>query len=779
VKIPCGPDIKKLDDEAAVFLDNKAFKVLSSNSDILRGSSLRAHQSDWKVWKWNSNNTLSHEFTLKKNVKGIAGGTPLDLKVQRVMTMMGQDNREYEEVFHEWAGVGKSALGKFGTRTKGRVQELVGKIDRGEFEERVRWGMSNGWRDRLDDPLVNKAIQVQKRIIDRGTKRLREVGILDKGITGPQFADTWFARRYNKVAIKSGVLNDEGQTFAEKMTESFRDNHPEMLESEIKKKVDESIARIMHMDDEHLELDSLTNHFMSHGESKSFLKERVIPIDDSDLHPWLSKDVQGTASNFGMQAEALAAMKEQFESMSRELVRPIEKVSDITKMLREEFEDKLAALKEKLGKKAHIGPNAPELDKEVAKLTQSFKNAEDEIIAQWRLATGQYGDADSPHFRALRKYNAMTMLGGVALASIPDIAMLIFKNGMGRVGRELFRSMGSTWKEAKLSRKQMQQLAGVIDMHMDEVVRYQTDPTFRAGGLPDNTWQRKLNQLSSLFTSATGINVINRNVATIGADIQATVITEAFINLKGGKALSKDLSSELARVGIGKEQYKIIERNLKHVKTKNGEVFHNIDLWDSEAQELMGDAVLRNQTVLRPTAGDLPRWAMGNNFGKIIFQFKSFLSTAHNRILIAGAQRAAMKGPAGSLGSKEVQGMFALVGMGAMSYMIREELAGRGDDLDLSLDNLITEGILRSGVGGLLADPLALVLPGERNGRYAALGAMGMFGGPSLAQGARAVEVLNGALDGELSEGELRKAARLAPYNNLYYIQGLFNALGD
>jgi hypothetical protein len=770
MRLPCPPDIRKLDGEAAVFLDNKAFKLLTSNTDLLRGSTLRAHNSRFNVWKWNSNNTLTNELTLKKNLKGFEGATPLDLKVQRTMTAIGNENRNYEKAFHDFAGVPKAGVAR---SLVGRVQEFAGKIDRKTFEDRVRWGLSNGNVDRLGDVNVNKAISIQRRILDRGNKRLKEVGLLDDIPDSVAFAKTYFPRRYSRAAIIEGRTNDAGETIEQLFTRKFQEQHPDMNAAAVKDSVDNAIAKITGMDDEHLVLNAATDHVMNHGSLKGFLKERQIQIDDSELFPWMSEDVLGTVSNFGMQAEALAAMKEQFEIMGRQVVRPIEKVSDITKLLREELAQ--------LSDEAATRLEGDALKKELSNLQQEFVNAQEELIAQWRLATGQYGSSKSPHLRALKKYNAMTMLGGVTLASIPDVAMLIFKNGFGKVANDFIGRFGTAWKETKKSREQILLLDGVIDKHMDEVIRQQTDPSFIAGASTKTVWGKKFNQAASIFTSLTGISFLNRTVASIGADIQVNALADAFIKNKAGKgiAFTKDQVAQWARIGIGKDQYKIIRRNLKHVQQTDGRTFHNIELWDDEAQKLVGDAILRDQTVLRPTAGDLPLWAMKNEIGGVIFQFKSFLSAAHNRILVAGAQRAAIKGPAGALTSKEMQGMAALIGMGAMSYMIREELAGRGDDTDFSVDNLIVEGILRSGVGGLLADPLALVLPGERSGRFAALGAMGLFGGPSLAQGARAVEVLNGALDGELKEGELKKAARLAPYNNLFYIQGFFNALGD
>jgi hypothetical protein len=101
-----------------------------------------------------------------------------------------------------------------------------------------------------------------------------------------------------------------------------------------------------------------------------------------------------------------------------------------------------------------------------------------------------------------------------------------------------------------------------------------------------------------------------------------------------------------------------------------------------------------------------------------------------------------------------------LVSMGAMVYMLKMKLAGR--EVDYSVDNLLREGIARSGVGGLMYEASSL-FPGVRaSSRFAGVNAQGFIGGASLTQAADAEKML-----------------RFVPFNNLFYLRAIFNATGD
>jgi hypothetical protein len=245
--------------------------------------------------------------------------------------------------------------------------------------------------------------------------------------------------------------------------------------------------------------------------------------------------------------------------------------------------------------------------------------------------------------------------------------------------------------------------------------------------------------------------------------------------VKTGK-LSQLKKARWARNGIGEAQYHILKRNLKYVDEVDGATHVNFRNWDTEAQELLSNSILRDQTVLQPGRGDIPNLFQGDDVMRSLFQFKSFMATAHNRIFLAGAQRARLQGAKGLVGN-EAQGIMGLVSMGAMVYMLKTKLAGK--EVNYSVDNLLREGIARSGVGGLMYEASSL-FPGVRaSSRFAGVNAQGFIGGASLTQAARLVELSHGVADGDISTKDAEKMLRFVPFNNLFYLRAIFNATGD
>jgi hypothetical protein len=629
-----------------------------------------------------------------------------------------------------------------------------------QFMDRVAKAMRRGDIDELGDVSVNTAAKKLRSQIDKSFNDLKKLDLLPEDLN-VKFAKSWLARKYNRTAINRGLTNAAGETFFERIHRHMRDENPGLSAGETKALATKTYDNILGLGDEQIEANALAGHVLNGGKGKSFLKERVLTLEDTELEPWLDSDALGITFGFVNQAQALVATTRKFEEMSSQLGKPITSVADINKLLRDEMKE--------LIEKADT-PDAK------FKLAQQGEQAQKEIIQQWDMVNGRFGTNNYHGLQKLRKLNAMMMLGGIALSSIPDIFMTVFKNGMPSVWKNGIVKTLKNFNKAKLARQDMQNLSGVIETHMNGILRAQTDPSFTAKGISNTPWDRSIDVLSDFFTSVTGINPWNRMVSSVGAELHATALVDDMLALRSTGKLSDASKARWARNGIGEKQYHIINRNLKHVDNIDGVNFINIRNWDVEAQELVSNSILRDQTVLIPKRGDIPQVFQEGDIGRTLFQFKSFSAAAHNKILMAGTQRAMLQGNAGLLGN-EVQGIVGLISMGAFVYVIKEKIAGR--EPDLSVDRLIVEGFARSGVGGLITDPAMLFLPNARSTRFAGQNAMGLIGGPSLAQAARIVELSNGVFDGDIDDKDLQKAVKFIPFNNLFYLRGLLQATGD
>jgi len=763
--IPCPRDIINLEDEGAVLLADRLSKVMAG-PDLLKGPVLRAMTSRFNVWKWSTNNTLMHEFILKKNLKELPESSPeaVELLINKATTEMREVAMDVRKLYAEHLGIKGDAIGR---DFRAWVNGKRNKTTYDQFVDRVSRAMRRGDIDELGDASVSSAAKKLRGQIEKSATKLKQAGFLAEDIE-PKFAASWLARKYNVGRIRGGHVNATGETFNQRLERYFLEENPGMSRADAKALAVKTEDNVLSLGDEQLEANALVGHIMKGGDGKSFLKERVLRLDDKELEPWLSGDAVSITYGFVNQAEALVAVQRKFEELSKATGKEISKVSDITKMLREEARQ--------LQDKAKKTLKGDALSKELNLIGEESKKAQQEIIDQWDMVAGRFGSNNYPFLQRLRKLNTMAMLGGITLSSIPDLMMTVFKNGFGSVWKNGIPKTLKQIHAKKLTRKQTQNMVGVYESHMNSILKAQTDPSFNSAGISKGPIDRALDTMSDFFTSATGINVWNRWVSSIGAELHAASLMDDMAELVEKGTISKTKSARWARNGIGADKYHVLKRNLKYVKDVDGATHVNFRNWDIEAQELLSNSILRDQTILKPGRGDIPKWAQADDAMRSIFQFKSFMATAHNRIFLAGAQRARLQGAKGLVGN-EAQGIMGLVSMGAMVYVLKMKLAGK--EPDYSLRSLITEGIARSGVGGLMVDP-AMLLPGVRaSSRFAGVNAQGFIGGASMTQAARLVELSHGIADGDISQKDAEKMSRFVPFNNVFYLRALFNAVGD
>lgn len=187
------------------------------------------------------------------------------------------------------------------------------------------------------------------------------------------------------------------------------------------------------------------------------------------------------------------------------------------------------------------------------------------------------------------------------------------------------------------------------------------------------------------------------------------------------------------------------------------------------------------RAVVTPGAGDIPMW-MTHPYGGLIGQFKAFPMASMNRTTIPMFQAASMGHAAA------IAGIPGMVFLGSALYVARQKMYGREYSDDPRV--LLYEGLLRSGVGSILTDGMAMsqdttanwfglgkVLGIEMPSRYYARGFMSDLFGPSfgtIQDAATAFNSLAGLPAGqELSDQDMVRLWRMLPGQNLFYIRAL------
>ncbi|GEM_PF-3135952 len=303
--------------------------------------------------------------------------------------------------------------------------------------------------------------------------------------------------------------------------------------------------------------------------------------------------------------------------------------------------------------------------------------------------------------------------------------------------------------------------------------------------------------------------------------VYETRINEAALRRAGsrGQPSTGYEQSKLSRVGIDEnmawrmsiqfEEHGVRKGRVRIAKTQN---------WtDREAAEAYSAALGKeiNQIIVTPGAGDMPN-AMSGGLGKIfketdaklrakkdagedltrvekaqdffmspqmaqvLFQFKSFTTSATQRVLVPGLQNPDKNFLIGAGGA---------VALGMMITLIRDEQLG--NNKPKGTGELIKSGIERSGILGYFSDINGMVetfsdnrfglgpLVGENPRRSSAAYKASNLLGPSVSQAQNLSRLISGLSDGHVGKRDAKYGRRALLGNRVFWADGLFDYSED
>lgn len=249
-----------------------------------------------------------------------------------------------------------------------------------------------------------------------------------------------------------------------------------------------------------------------------------------------------------------------------------------------------------------------------------------------------------------------------------------------------------------------------------------------------------------------------------------------------GQKVAKKETTLLARLGIAQEHFGEIAKFTKDNVYKGTRVADWTN-WDIKTipeanalkafQAAVGKSI--DEISLSPNLGDKPlllqqKGAFGH-LTSLMFQFKSFMFAATNRIFYAGIQN---KGDINLY-----LGSVSMMGLGMLGYVASSYLRGSESEIDLSTKNLLREGVDRSGILAIFGEGLnigqKLFQLGEVS-RYKSRDAFGSVLGPTGGSASQLVSLLNklnpiSNAKGEWTTKDAEAVMRLMPLQNLFYLQ--------
>ena len=599
------------------------------------------------------------------------------------------------------------------------------------------------WRSKLYDPIKNETV---------------EAGLLADDIDVTT-ATSYLNRVWNKEKLKANLDNFVNVT-ATWLKDQDGTGQPA---SNFEPLAREIATRITGTPDGRLPYDYKIGENSAKGGSrgaglKGPLKERSFTIPDSLVDEFLENDIEKLGGRY---LNSLA--------MDIELVN---KFGDIN------MTDQIKEISELWDKKIQEASKTSQ--KEARKLSKQKKRDIESIAAMRDRMRGVYGQVDPDNFwiragRTSRDLNYLRFMGGVTVSSVPDVARIVmaegivktFKNGLGPL-------IGNT-KAFRVSAEEAKRYGIGTDVLMggrSEIIADVAD--YSQGG---TAFERGIRSASQSFGKINLMDYWTASVKQLHAVVTQSSMADTLT--KGG------YEKRMGQLGIGEDQGPLIAKQLKKYGKKDGNTWiANTRNWDDQELAKTWATALRKESdrVIVMPGQEKPLF-MSSEMGKTIFQFRSFMFSATQRMLIAGMQ---------GQDAHFMQGMIGLTSLGMMSYAFKQWDAGRPISDDPAV--WVMEGIDRSGSTGIIMEMnntmekvsnnnfglrplLGISAPASR---FASRSQAEAFMGPtfgSLLQ--TSLAVTGGTADGELDNSDVRAIRRLIPYQNLLLLRQGFDKVEE
>ena len=405
------------------------------------------------------------------------------------------------------------------------------------------------------------------------------------------------------------------------------------------------------------------------------------------------------------------------------------------------------------------------------------------------LIRGTYGVPKDPTrwwsrgMRMSKHWNALSMLTGF-FSALPDPVRIIMTNGIKRTfNKEIeMYAQGLKGRIFHLGKKEGNATAEALDMTTGHRAMLFSDigDMFALGSKIETNIGR-----ASMFNFMY-VNMMSRWTEywkSVGSTIiGGRILEDSIAWSKNAKGLKDKWKSALANSGIDEAMAARIAKQFeKHGEKLKYNLIANTDAWDDLVAVKHYRAALNkeiNRTIVTPGLGDTPLW-MSTELGSTIAQFKKFVMAATQRMLMRGMQERDMDFMFGAL---------MLMGSGMMIDGLYTEFRFGKDWGKKSLTDKLLSAFDRSGLGGIYVDVNRAIesLSDNRIGIRPMLGEqkpysnsikskLGNILGPSAGQIANIFDIMYDVGSGGYNHYTARKVRRLIPFQNLFYLDWLFD----
>lgn len=660
-----------------------------------------------------------------------SAGASLESRIKaRQGGMMFQAKDEHLKIFKEYKSEG-------------------GTLNRRDFAEEVGKAVRNG----SDDPHIQRVADAyNKHVYEPSKNAAVRAGLLADDVEVTT-AKNYLNRVWNKQKLVANAKN-----FNKIVSDWLIERQPDLELDDARLLAREIYGRILSTPDGRLEYDAKIGENVSKGGKSSGLsspfKSRSFDIDDELVEEFLENDIEVLSQIYTQKVVPDIELMDEFGDIN--LTAEIKKIEQDYDELIENATSRKEA--EKLAKRR---------DGDI----RDIAAMRDRIRNRYNIS-----DSDNPWVRTARvarDLNYMRLLGGVVASSIPDVARVVMAEGMAKTMGTPLKLLAGGLRGFKLSAREAK-LAGVgTDVLMGGRAEVLADVADYAQG--GTAFERGVRSAASRFSSINAMNYWTAGIKQWHAVTAQTRITDDLLKGKYDK--------RLGQLGIDEANSKNIAEQLgKYAEKVDGVWVANTKDWDNPNMVDMWRSALRKESdrVIIVPGQERPLF-MSTEMGKTIFQFKTFMFSATQRVLISGIQ---------GQDKHMLSGLITMISLGAMSYAFKQWDAGR----EVSDDpmTLVMEGIDRSGALGVLMEFNNTLEKTSSNNlglrplfgvsapasRYASRSMLDSLVGPTFGLAGDVTKIMNASTSQhEWTESDVRAVRRLIPGQNLSFIRQGFDQI--
>lgn len=673
------------------------------------------------------------------------------------------------------------------------VQQKYGKnrLTKSEFDEEIGIAMSNG-----DRHAIREAEQVAQRgrvLTDDLANEAVRLGRLDVSGNLKGTALSYFGRSFNR----DKIINEQ-IAFRQMLSNEFQRTNPTWTRAQLDQAAQDVYERIIHGDNKRLvNISTITQDAngniipLGRNSKSTVAMERKLEIDDNILEPYLNKSYRDFISKYSNTVGIDIALTKMIGDTTGE--------SMINRALAEKQAraDAIAAMTISDAEKSKL---LVELEGEFDKGVKAIRNG-------ISLMDGSYKAApDNPRSwstaaQGLATFNYITKMGGAAVSSLTDFtknflsfgmkaplqhAMPALRQGLG----DLFRlpsikdpAYDSIVQANKRLGIAMETVLHIRHMQINDLVdQYATrNPVLR--GLD---WAADkmgiLNGLAHLTDFQKQLTGVIAN-----DEIIRSVIAET-----AGNASQRELRN-LRVWGIDQGMSQRIANEFSSGVTAGHNMIHGglhvtdtVRWADREAAETLERALvtLAHGVVYNPSAGAKVVTGMDKGMENLLTQFMSFNFGSHIQHFVPMMQQINQR-------DASVMGYIttSLI-MGAAVWELKDAIRRGGTDKEqkernwqeFAYDAVSESGVatipffinnVASGMG--LGDMRRAISDDDRPTMGASNFNAGVLLGPSNQVGNDVVNIISDLKNDTEDKGTISSARKLIPFNNLFYLRGLFN----